>query len=182
MILTSSPTITIRTIEQSDLEDFYLYRSNPNVTKYQWFDVMTKQECKEFIDNQSWKVFGNPWERVQYAIVDNTSGKLVGDCAIHLQQDPRIAEIGITVSHLHQRKWYAKQAMILLMKFLFEDKLIHRIVETVDAENIACIRLLEYLHFRKEWHFVDNIFFKWAWGSEYQYAMLDRERRFYHTN
>jgi RimJ/RimL family protein N-acetyltransferase len=42
-------------------------------------------------------------------------------------------------------------------------------------ENIACIKLLEALKFRKEWEFKDNIFFKWAWWSEVQYAMLALE-------
>ena len=48
-------------------------------------------------------------------------------------------------------------------------------VGIVDAENIASINLLKSIGFRQEGHFVENIFFKGKWGSEFQYAMLKRE-------
>jgi RimJ/RimL family protein N-acetyltransferase len=34
---------------------------------------------------------------------------------------------------------------------------------------------LEAVGFRQEAHFVENIFFKGAWGSEFQYALLASE-------
>ncbi|MCY1248298.1 Spermidine N(1)-acetyltransferase [compost metagenome] len=81
----------------------------------------------------------------------------------------------MTISHLHQKQGYAKEAFSGIMDFLFAGKSIHRIVETVDAENIASISLLESLGFRQEGHFIENIFFKGSWGSEFQYALLRRE-------
>lgn len=100
----------------------------------------------------------------------------MGDCALYLQMsDSRIAEIGITISHLHQRLGYAKEAMRGLIHFLFTEKGIHRIVETVDSENIASIQMLKSLSFREEAHFIESVFFKGKWGSEYQFALLKNE-------
>lgn len=62
-----------------------------------------------------------------------------------------------------------------ILAFLFDEKKIHRVVETVDAENIASINLLKSIGFRQEGHFIENIFFKGKWGSELQFAMLKRE-------
>ncbi len=45
----------------------------------------------------------------------------------------------------------------------------------MDAENIASINLLKSLNFKQEGHFIENIFFKGKWGSEFQYALLKRE-------
>src|SRR3954447_18910966 len=87
----------------------------------------------------------------------------------------RIAEIGISISHLEQRKGYAKEALLGILAFLFDWKEIHRVVEIVDAENIASINLLKSTGFQEEGHFIVNIFFKGKWGSEFQYAMLKRE-------
>ncbi|MBL0235180.1 MAG: GNAT family N-acetyltransferase [Saprospiraceae bacterium] len=172
----NSVNLKIRHLKPSDLDDFHLYRSNPEVTKYQGFDVMTLVQAAEFILENESKYFGNAGEWVQYGIEHNNSGKLVGDCAIKLDVlDPRIAEIGITISHLEQRKCYAKETLINLLKFLFDTKDIHRVVEIVDTENIASIELLKSIGFRQEGHFIENIFFKGKWGSEYQYAMLKRE-------
>jgi RimJ/RimL family protein N-acetyltransferase len=168
--------LKIRHLELSDLSDFHIYRSNPEVTKYQGFDVMTIEQAVEFIKENSTKYFGNAGEWVQYGIENIETRQLIGDCAIKLDQyDTRVAEIGITISHLEQKKGYAKEVLIGVLTFLFDTKEIHRVVEIVDAENTASINLLKSTGFRQEGHFIENIFFKGKWGSEFQYAMLKRE-------
>ena len=168
--------LKIRHLELSDLSDFHIYRSNPEVTKYQGFDVMTIEQAEEFIKDNSKKYFGKAGEWVQYGIENIETRQLIGDCAIKLDQyDTRVAEIGITISHLEQKKGYAKEVLIGVLTFLFDTKEIHRVVEIVDAENIASISLLKSIGFKQEGHFIENIFFKGKWGSEFQYAMLKRE-------
>ena len=168
--------LKIRHLELSDLSDFHIYRSNPEVTKYQGFDVMTIEQAEEFIKDNSKKYFGKAGEWVQYGIENIETRQLIGDCAIKLDQyDTRVAEIGITISHLEQKKGYAKEVLIGVLTFLFDTKEIHRVVEIVDAENTASINLLKNTGFRQEGHFIENIFFKGKWGSEFQYAMLKRE-------
>lgn len=168
--------LLIRHLDLSDLPDFHLYRSNPEVTRYQGFDVMTTDQAETFINDNAVKQFGKAGEWVQYAIENKSTGKLIGDCAIKLDQyDSRIAEIGITISHLQQKQGFAKEALLGILSFLFDEKGIHRVVETVDAENLASINLLKSAGFRQEGHFIENIFFKGKWGSEFQFAMLKKE-------
>ena len=168
--------LTIRHLELSDLSDFHIYRSNPEVTKYQGFDAMTIKQAEEFIKGNLTKDFGKAGEWVQYGIENSETRQLIGDCAIKLgQYDSRIAEIGITISHLEQKKGYGKEVLIGVLTFLFDTKEIHRVVEKVDAENFASISLLKSIGFKQEGHFIENIFFKGKWGSEFQYAMLKRE-------
>ena len=168
--------LQIRNLRNVDLADFYFYRSNPEVTKYQGFDVFTIEQASDFIQGQLDKEFGYAGEWVQYGIEDKATGGLIGDCAIKLDEDDtRIAEIGITISHIEQNKGYAKETLIAILDFLFDIEGFHRVTETVDAENIASIQLLKSVGFKQEGHFIENIFFKGSWGSEYQYAMLERE-------
>ena len=174
-LLIHTDRLQIRNLDPSDLGAFHRYRSNPEVTQYQGFDVMDEQECIDFIHAQKDKLFGKPGEWVQYAIVKKESAELIGDCAINLEEDPRIAHVGITLSHLEQGKGYAREALLAIMAFLFDENDVHRIEETADARNAASIALLESCGFRKEGHFIENIFFKGEWGSEVQYAMLKRE-------
>ena len=169
--------LTIRNLEIKDLSDFYVYRSNPEVTKYQGFDIMDKQQASDFIERQADKLYGKPGEWVQYGIEENKTKTLIGDCAIKLEDDPRIAQIGITINPGYQKKGYAKEVMIGLMTWLFEVKNIHRLTEIVDEENTSSINLLKSLHFRKEGHFIKNVYFNNKWGSEFQYAMLNSEWR-----
>lgn len=168
--------LAIRHLELSDLSDFHIYRSNPEVTKYQGFDVMTIEQAEAFIKDNSKNYFGESGEWVQYGIENRGTRQLIGDCAIKLDQnDTRIAEIGITISHKVQKKGFAKEALIGILTFLFDEKEIHRVVEIVDTENIASINLLKSVGFRQEGHFIENIFLKGKWCSEFQYAMLKRE-------
>lgn len=168
--------LIIRNLKPADLADFHIYRADPEVTKYQGFDVMTLEQAGEFIKQQADKEFGKPGEWVQYGIENKETGTIVGDCAIKLDgNDSRIAEIGITISPPQQKKGYAKETMMGILGFLFDIKKIHRIVEIVDVENTASISLLKNTGFKQEGHFIENIFFKGKWGSEFQYAMLKRE-------
>ena len=156
--------LNIRHLKLSDLTDFHIYRSNPEVTKYQGFDVMTIEQAEEFIKNNSKKHFGKAGEWVQYGIENKETKQLIGDCAIKLDQyDTRIAEIGITISNFEQKKGFAKEVLLGILTFLFDKKEIHRVVEIVDAENIASINLLKSTGFKKEGHFIENIFFKGKW-------------------
>lgn len=168
--------LIIRHLELSDLYDFHFYRSNPDVTKYQGFDVMTIEQAEEFIKINSAKHFGKAGEWVQYGIENIEKKQLIGDCAIKLDQfDTRIASIGITISHFEQNKGFAKEALLGILTFLFDTKKLHRVVEIVDEENIASINLLKSVGFKQEGHFIENIFFNGKWGNEFQYAMLKRE-------
>lgn len=168
--------LSIRNLKSKDLSAFNFYRSNPDITKYQGFDTQTMEESKRFIESQIDKKFGNPGEWVQYAIEHKPTAVLIGDCAIKLNEnDARIAEIGITISHTEQQKGYAKEAMLGILNFLFGIKNFHRVEGIVDVENKASIKMLESIGFRREGHFVENIFFNGKWGSEYQYALNRNE-------
>jgi RimJ/RimL family protein N-acetyltransferase len=172
----NSMRLQIRNLREPDLAGFHLYRSDPEVARYQGYDVMNRQQCAEFINLQRDKEFGKPGDWVQYAIEEKLRGIVIGDCAIKLgMDDARIAEIGITIAPTEQRKGYAKECLQAILAFLFDTQNVLRIVETVDAENLASVRLLESVGFKKEGHFIENIFFKGKWGSEFQYAMLKRE-------
>src|SRR5450432_3120731 len=139
-VLYTTPRLRIRNLRESDLEAFYQYRSNPEITKYQGFDTFTKEQAQVFIGEHKNKLHIFPGEWIQYGIEELNSQQLIGDCAIYLHpSDSRIAETGITISHMHQRKGYAKESMLGMMNFLFLEKGIHRIIETVDAENKASI-------------------------------------------
>ena len=175
-ILIETDRLWIRNLAERDLENFYDYRCLPEVALYQGYDTMDKNECAAFIKEQKNKNVGTPGEWVQYAIAAKKDNGLIGDCAIKFcSPDPRIAEIGMTISPKFQNKGFAKEAMIEIINWLFMEKEIHRIKEITDAENTAAIQLLISLGFRQEGHFVENIWFNNKWGSEYQFAMLRRE-------
>jgi RimJ/RimL family protein N-acetyltransferase len=168
--------LVIRQFKLSDLEDFHNYRKDPEVAKFQGYEPFDQNEARVFILDHADKSFGEPGEWTQYAIEHTDSKTVLGDCAIKLAlEDQRLGEVGITISPAHQQKGYAREALTAILDFLFGREDFHRVTETVDAENAASIKLVESVGFRKEGHFIENIFFNGKWGSEMQYAMLRNE-------
>jgi RimJ/RimL family protein N-acetyltransferase len=54
---------------------------------------------------------------------------------------------------------------------------LHRVRANCDVENTPAWKTLERIGFRREAHFVENLWFRDRWSSEYWYALLDREWR-----
>jgi RimJ/RimL family protein N-acetyltransferase len=166
----------LRNLQEDDLPDFLAYRSNPSVARYQGFEPYNEQQALDFILLQKNNELGIPGQWLQLGIIWRQENRLIGDCAIKLIDDRlQTAEIGCTLSPGFRGKGFAKETLLTLMNFLFENRKVHRIVEITDAENSSSIHLLESIGFRKEGHFIENAWFKGKWGSELQYALLAAE-------
>lgn len=142
-LILHTPRLIIRNLTPADIDDFLHYRSNPEVTKYQGFDVMNREQAAAFIEEHTNRVFGKAGEWIQYGIESKSTGKIIGDCAIQLHEDIRIASIGVTISLEYQQQGYAREVLTNIVAHLFEKENVHSIEETVDIENAASIRLLE---------------------------------------
>ena len=169
--------LLLRSFQERDLETFAAYRSDPEVARYQGWDVPYPLErAAMFIAEMREKQPGIPGEWFQIAIERKQEAGLIGDCVFRIQaHDARQAEIGFTLSRKYQRQGYATEAVTGLLNYLFEMLNLHRVTAICDAENHASARLLEGIGMRREGDFVENIWFKGAWGSEYLYAVLGKE-------
>ncbi|MFD2516431.1 GNAT family N-acetyltransferase [Salinimicrobium flavum] len=160
--------LRIRPLVVEDLQDFHVYRSDPAMAKYQGYKPMSEEQAEAFIRENSVKGFGNPGEWVQYGIENLENGNLIGDCAIKL--DGESAEIGISISPLHQKNRYAKEVLSGILDLLFREHHIDRVVERVDAENTASLNLLKSVGFREDGYFPD-VLYKGVLCDEFQFIM-----------
>jgi RimJ/RimL family protein N-acetyltransferase len=62
-----------------------------------------------------------------------------------------------------------------VLDYAFTKLGLHRIVAITDCDNERSVALLGRLGMRREGHFIENIWFKGKWGSEYLYAVLREE-------
>ena len=169
--------LLLRQFRDSDLEEFLAYRCDPGVAQYQGWDVPYEREMgRSFIDEMKNALPGTPGKWFQAAVELKSSKALLGDCAFHIMaNDARQAYIGITLARPNWGKGYGEEACRRLIDYLFYELNLHRAVAECDVENVASFTLLKRLGFRREAHLVENIWFKGAWGSEFHYAMLERE-------
>jgi RimJ/RimL family protein N-acetyltransferase len=100
----------------------------------------------------------------------------IGDCGfVAPSGDHRQAEVGITVCPSVQGQGYATEALGCLLEYLFHKLRKHRVKATTDARNVAAASLLLRLGFRREGHFLQNVWFKGGWGDEFAFGLLRSE-------
>lgn len=176
--------LLLRQFRGSDLEAFLAYRNDPNVARYQGWNIpYPRQKGKEFIQFMTSAFPAVQGEWFQAALELKSTNEMVGDVGFVVQNDDgRQAYIGYSLARAHWGNGYAHEAVSRILAYLFDELTLHRVVAECDVENAPSWKLLEKLGFRRESHLVENIFFKGAYGSEYHYAMLGREWKEYHSS
>lgn len=170
--------IILRKFKESDAEDFFRYRTNPQVALYQgegWVNYKLEQAV-EFVKEQMTFEPGIAHTWFQIAIELKDTGSLIGDCAIHtLPQDINQVEIGFTLNPLYQNNGFAIEAVKCLLGYIFNVMNKHRVIAVTDVRNKSSIKLLEKIGMRREGHFIKNAWNKGEYTDEYLFALLKEE-------
>jgi RimJ/RimL family protein N-acetyltransferase len=142
-----SSRLLLRRFTPDDFAALHTYRNDPAVAKYQSWTDKTELEIHTLIEDQKSLQLGIPGEWFMFAIILKKTGTLIGDCAFSVKKDdPRQAEIGITLSNQAQGQGFAHETIMLALNYLFENSKIDRIVLIADVKNRACIKLITNLH------------------------------------
>jgi RimJ/RimL family protein N-acetyltransferase len=168
--------LILRSFQDSDLEPFLAYRNDPDVARYQSWDVpYPRDRAIRFIqETQAAEIVSRKW--LQVAVELKSNEKMIGDVAFSIKSDDaHQAAIGYSLAREYWRNGYAFEAVSRLLAFLIGDLALPRVIAECDVRNVASWRLLEKLGFRREAHLVENTFFKGSYSSEYHYALLARE-------
>ena len=169
--------VLLRSLHSADLPAFAAYRADPAVCRYQGFDPYSLAEATAFIAEQGPGAVPAPpggWR--QLAIADPETDALLGDCALHLSaDDPRLAEIGITLAPAHQGRGYALAALRGLLGYCFGTLHLHRVAAAADPRNAPVLALLARAGLRREGHFRESGHYQGEWCDEVHFAVLARE-------
>ncbi len=175
-VLIETERLFLRNIDLKDLDTFLNYRNDPIVAKYQsWEPNLKRKQVSEFIKELQPRKIGKPgkWNQIVWILKKNMVH--IGDNALKVQEDCMQAELGFTLSRNYQGKGYAYEATGALINYAFKELNLHRVFSITDCKNSSAIKLLKNLGMRQEGHYIENIFFKGAWGDEYQFAILQKE-------
>jgi RimJ/RimL family protein N-acetyltransferase len=146
------------------------------VARYQSWEQFGIDDAKRLIADQLAVTPCVTGSWFQLMIVLAESGQLIGDCGIHFISDAaQQVELGITLDPRYQHRGFACEALEGVLSYVFGRLNMHRVSATTDAENTTAQNLFKRLGFRQEALLVEHVWFKGAWGSEYVFAMLQRE-------
>ena len=173
--LIETERLVIRLAEPEDAESIFSYRSDFVENKYQGWFPESVEVVRDYISNMPKALDINDM-CFQFAIFLTCEKRLIGDMGIiFTNHDNKQAEIGCTLNKDYKAQGYATEALNRMVRFLFGTLNKHRIIASVDPRNIASIRLLERLGFRKEAHFKKSYYLRGEWVDDIIYAKLKTE-------
>src|ERR1044071_1439954 len=171
-----SQRLILRRFTDADLASFLAYLNDPEVARYQSWESYTEEQAREVIEKQKNLAPGLPGQWFTFALEMKETGTLIGHVALKMLEDQQ-AEIGFTLAREAHGKGLAFEAAARVLDYVFTELKLHRVIAITDCENERSFTLLGRLGMRREGHFIQNIWFKGKWGSEYSYAILRDEWR-----
>jgi len=165
--------LVIKPLTVENAADMLEYRINDSICEYQSFHPKKIDDIISFITTNTVEFnCENSWFQVGVFL----DSKLIGDIGIHfIGPENRQCEIGYTISHHYQKMGYGKESVKGIISYLFHTLGKHRIIASLNPENIASIALLESIGFRKEGLFKKSILINGTWEDDLIYALLNEE-------
>lgn len=169
--------LVVRRFRPADAPTFAAYRSDPEVARYQSWEVpFSADDADRFVASLAEEDPDTPGAWFQFAVAEADGGAHVGDVAAYVdEEDPRQARVGITLAPHVQGRGYGTEALTAFLDYLFLDRGKHRVTADCDVRNSASSALLERVGMRREAHHLRSVWAKGEWTDEFVYAVLSDE-------
>ena len=168
--------VALRDLEASDGPRVFSYHRHPAIARFQTWGTESVDVMQSYIRGLATADPDTPGAWYQVGIFLLAGGKLVGDCGFRpLKDEPREAEIGITLAPEFQGQGYATEALRALVSYLFRELGKHRVFGSVDPANTSSLALLRRIGMRQEGHFVKSLWFRGEWVDDVVFAVLEEE-------
>ena len=167
--------LDIRMMRPSDSESLAAYRNDPDVARHQgWPLPYHSSHASAMLADQADLTDVPPTGWVQLAVERN--GVMIGDLAVTLVADGRVAEVGYTFATAHHGRGYATEALGGLVDRLFAASDVHRVVAHLDPANTPSLRVLERLGFVVEGLARRAELVRGTWVDDLTYSLLREDR------
>lgn len=134
----------VRAMTADDLPTVVAYRNDPQVAKYQDWDLPVELErVRESFARRP--PVEDLADGTRCNLVIDVEGTVVGDVFVGIEEDGGGAEIGFTLAAEHQGRGYASEAAGAVLSEIFDRLDLVRIHGTLDPDNVASQRTLERL-------------------------------------
>jgi RimJ/RimL family protein N-acetyltransferase len=169
--------LLLRAFRESDLDDLHAMRSLPEVVRYLYGEVRSREQCEEMLAERLTQTsVAAEGDGLSLAVERRDDGRVIGDMSLWLRSaEHRQGEIGFVFHPDAQGQGYAREAATALLAVAFGELGLHRVFGRTDGRNDASAALMRRLGMRQEAHFRENEMFKGAWGDELVFAVLESE-------
>jgi len=138
----------LRKLSASDLTDFQVYRTDPEVARFQGWEIASDVEARAFLRSMGFAKPMTPGEWFQIGIAARGTDRLIGDIGLFTSESGTECEIGFTLNPKSQGRGLATEAVEALINSLWNLGTVHSIRGITDGRNEKSIQLLERLEMR----------------------------------
>lgn len=138
-VIFQSERCYVRPFVEEDLDDFMVYRNNPEWMRFQGFKGLSREEYEDILLKEPLVENG-----AQFAIIRKSDRQLIGD--VFMRREDDTYWFGYTVSPSVKRQGYAYEVAHSMIEWLQQQEG-GKIKAGVAPENLASIRLIEKLGF-----------------------------------
>lgn len=180
--------LVLRPFSSDDLDDLYTIHSSPEVVRYLYWDVRSRDEVEEVLRHKSRQtILATEGDRLVLAITaprpDGIRSRVIGEVSLWWRSvEHSQGEIGFVLHPDYHGKGFARESATVVLDLAFRKLGLHRVYGRTDARNTASAALMRRLGMRQEAHFIQNEVFKGEWGDELVFAILQHEWLVQHHN
>jgi [ribosomal protein S5]-alanine N-acetyltransferase len=169
--------LLLRRLIREDTEEIYKMRSDKNVMKFIGKNPMTTmQEAIDFYNLINDSLHNNTGITWAMALIDSPE-KMIGTIGLwRLIKEHFRAEIGYMLMPGYWKKGLAKEAVLRVIQFGFDQMNLHSIEAHIHPKNLASASLLEATGFIREAYFKEHFFFNGAFEDTAIYSLLNRKQ------
>jgi len=169
-----SERLIFRAIRDTDVNEIFALRSNPELMQYIPRPMVTNlEEAREHIKMIQDKIDTN--EGINWAMTEKGKDKLIALIGFYRTQIEHYrSEIGYMLLPEYQNKGYITEAIQTLLDYGFNKMGLHSVEAIIDPRNSASEKVLQKNGFIKEAHFVENFFFNEEFLDSVHYSILKR--------
>lgn len=167
--------VRLRAIEPADWETYFVWNQDDEQSRTLYFIPLpqSQEAVKRFADNAS--VQGQDDGGFRF-IIENKAGELVGDITVN-NCDQRIGSLsyGLNTKREHRRNGYASEAVLLVLRYYFQEMRYQKVTVRVYSFNEPSIKLHEKLGFQQEGRIRRTVFTRGQYYDELVYGMIAEE-------
>jgi RimJ/RimL family protein N-acetyltransferase len=169
--------LLLRTFRETDLDDLHAIRSCPEVVRYLYGEVRTRQESEAMLAERATQAsLYEDDDVLALAAERRDDGRVIGDVTLSLRSaEHRQGEIGFVFHPDAHGRGYAREAATAVLQLAFAHVGLHRVFGRTDGRNEPSAALMRRLGMRQEAHLRENEIFKGEWGDELIFALLADE-------
>lgn len=152
--------LCVRESMVEDVEDFYRIYGEPSITDYIEELFQDPEEERAYMEAYIRQMYGF-YGFGMWTVIEKKTGRIIGRAGLDVREGYELPELGFVIEKASQRKGYGKEVGKAILNYAKEELFFDSVQALVEKENLASVRLLEYLGFTYERDVTER-------GREYQ--------------